>query len=383
MRITRPGAAAILAGLAALAPRTLPAWQDRFDQWQAAALVQVLQIDRPEGLAPGGPLDDAGDPATGMTQDGLWCRKVEVKVSGPLGWDGFSAVLGSQTDLNSVSLSDAYAQWTPAAWTLRLGQERLPMGWEQQLGSGDLVGIQRALIFGFSNDGHLGPWGLGLMNERGWGLRGDTRWDWAGGRAGLQAGAFDTAGNNFQAAVIGVARLEARQAWGPLGLEVGATGLAGRASLKTAPERYVALGQPDVSQPWEAGDTVGGKGSLTLWAADAGADWRRLHARAELAWQTLDGWRGGGGHATAWLDLPGWPAPDAAPALYGRLEQAVTERPDGVHRPASLYRAATLGLSVPLAHRVSVKLEAQRLSDDDFPAFAGGQIYQAQLQWAP
>jgi hypothetical protein len=104
-----------------------------------------------------------------------------------------------------------------------------------------------------------------------------------------------------------------------------------------------------------------------------------LHVRAEGLAEAVGGWHLGGGHATAWLDLPlglAW-----QPSLYGRAEQAFTSRPDGLHRPDSLYRALTLGLSLPLAWGASLKLESLELKNDDFPVFAGGRIYQGQLQW--
>jgi hypothetical protein len=159
----------------------------------------------------------------------------------------------------------------------------------------------------------------------------------------------------------------------------GLAGWVGRVSLLTAPDRYVPLGQDDRSLPWQAGDTVGGKGLLGLGVVDAGLDWGPLHGEGELAWESLVGARQGGGHVGAWLDLPRWER--RPPTLYGRVEQAVTQRADGIHRPGSLYRAATIGLSAPLPGGLSLKLEGQQLWDDDLPAFAGGRIVQAQLQW--
>ena len=371
----------LIAGLALAAPACLPAWTDAFDQWQAAGYAQLLQIDRPgHSLAPAGALDSNGDPATGLFEDGLWGRKVELKVSGPLGWQGFSAVLASQTDLNSASLADAYVQWQDDAWgQWRLGQVRLPLGWEQQLSGARLLGIQRALIWGFGDDGHLGNWGLGLAAERGWGLRWDRALTWAGGGLDQSVGAFSANGGDFKGELLGAARSALRQGVGAAAFHAGLSGLAGRASVLTTPASYAPLGLNDLSQAWQAGDTVGGKGLVALGVVDAGVDWGPLHGEGELAWEDLVGKLQGGGHVSAWLDLPAWEA--RKPTLYGRLEQAETQWADGVHRAGSLYRAATVGVSAPLPGGFSLKLEGQQLWDDDLPAFAGGRIIQAQLQW--
>jgi hypothetical protein len=374
----RSRAAAVLVLWALAAP--LAAWQDRFDQWQASGDVQAMQIYRPDqALAPSGPLNSLGAPATGIFQDGLWASLVEAHLSGPLGWDGFSLTLNPKTDLNSAAFGDLYVQWdSPWRWRLRAGQERLPMGWEQQLGAVHLVTIQRSLMFGFANYGHVGLWGLGLLNERAWGLRGDRSWDWTQGGLDLQAGGFDGGGADFTAAVFAQGRLSLRQQFGPLGLQIAADGLYGRASLLSAANTYIPLGQTDPAQPPEAGDFTGGKGALSLEGLDAGLDAGPLHARAEALLETLAGWRRGGLEATAWLDLPGWQT--RKPALYARDEQAFTNRPDGVHRPNALYRAETLGLSSPVAWGSSLKLEAVNLEDEDFQPFAGGRIYQAAWQ---
>lgn len=367
----------VLCGLAAPAA----AWQDRFGQWQASGDLQLIQVDRPgQALAPSGPLNSFGAPATGMFQDGLWASLVEAHVGGPLGWDGFSAVLNPKTDLNAAGFGDLYVQWdTPWQWRLRAGQERLPLGWEQQLGAIRLVGIQRSLLYGFANYGHVGAWGLGLLNERAWGLRGDRSWSWSQGGLDLQAGGFDGGGADFTAAVFGQARLALRQTLGPLALQLAGDGLYGRASLLGEASAYIPLGQTDPAQPPQAGDSVGGKGALSLAGVDGGLDLGPLHLRAEAMLARLAVWRRGGAMATAWLDLPGWQA--RKPALYAKDEQAFTSRPDGVHRPDSLYRAVTVGLSAPAAWGASLKLEAVDLRDDDFQPFAGGRIYQAEWQW--
>jgi hypothetical protein len=375
--MSRSRASIILACLLLAAP--LAAWQDRFDQWQASGDLKVMQVDRPgEALAPSGPLNSLGAPASGYFQDGLWASLVEAHVSGPLGWDGFSVMLNPKTDLNAASFGDLYVQWdTPWQWRLRAGQERLPLGWEQQLGAVHLVTIQRGLLFGFANYGHVGPWGLGLLNERAWGLRADRTWAWAGGGMDVQAGGFDGGGADFNAAVFGQARLALRQDIGPLSLQAGVDGLYGRASLLGAANTYIPLGQADPAQPPQAGDAVGGKGAFSLDGLDAGLDMGPLHLRAEAMLERLTVWRRGGVETTAWLDFPGWQA--RKPALYARDEQAFTSRPDGVHRPDSLYRAQTLGLSSPVAWGCSLKLEAVNFEDDDFQPFAGGRIYQAEL----
>jgi hypothetical protein len=377
--MSRSRACLLLAWLGLAAP--LAAWQDRFDQWQASADTQLLQVDRPnQALAPSGALNNYGDPATGMFQDGLWASLVEAHVSGPLGWDGFSAMLNPKTDLNAASFGDLYVQWdTPWQWRLRVGQERLPLGWEQQVSPIHLVTVQRSLLYGFGNYGHVAPWGLGLLNERAWGLRGDRSWTWDGGGLDLQVGGFDGGGADFSAAVFGQGRLAVRQAWGPVALLAGLNGLYGRASLLSAPNSYLPLGQADPSQAWQAGDAAGGKGALSLGGLDAGLDVGPWHARAEAMLESLTVWRRGGAMATAWLDLPGWQP--VKPSLYAREEEAFTSRPDGVHRPNSLYRCGTLGLSAPAAWGASLKLEAVNVSDDDFRPFAGGRIYQAELQW--
>ena len=377
--MSRSRAAIVFAVLAWASP--LAAWQDRFDQWQASGDLKVTQVYRPsQALAPSGPLNSLGAPASGYFQDGLWASLVEAHVSGPLGWDGFSAMLNPKTDLNAAGFGDLYVQWdTPWQWRLRAGQERLPLGWEQQLGAVHLVTIQRSLLFGFANYGHVGLWGLGLLNERAWGLRGDRSWAWTNCGLDFQGGGFDGGGADFNAAVFGQGRLALRQDFGPLRLQVAADGLYGRASLLSAANFYVPLGQTDPAQPLQAGDAAGGKGALSLEGLDAGLDAAWLHVRAEAMLEKLAGWQRGGVEATAWLDLPGWQA--RKPALYARDEQAFTSRPDGVHRPESFYRAQTLGLSSPVAWGSSLKLEAVNVEDDDFQPFAGGRIYQAELCW--
>jgi hypothetical protein len=359
----------------------LSAWQDRFDEWSASADLKLMQIDRPgQALAPSGALDSDGDRATGYFQDGLWASLVEAHVGGPLGWDGFSVTLNPKTDLNSAGFGDLYVQWdAPSGWRVRAGQERLPLGWEQQVPAIHLVTIQRSLLFGFANYGHVSAWGLGMLNERAWGLRGDRTWTWPGGGLDLQAGGFDGGGADFSAAVFGQVRLGMRQQWGGFSAGLGLNRLYGRASLLSAPNFYTPLGQADPAQPPVAGDVAGGKGALSLQGLDAGLDWGPLHGRADAMLEDLESWRSGGFQATAWLDLPGWQAQQ--PSLYARDEQAFTGRPDGVHRPNSLYRAFTLGLSAPAAWGASLKVEAVDVQDDDFQPFAGGRIYQAELQW--
>lgn len=362
-----------------LAPALLPAWTDAFDQWQVAGYAQVLQIVRPDhSLAPAGALDSNGDAATGFTQDGLWGQAVEVKISGPLGWPGWSAVMASHSDFNVASLADTYLQWNGAWGLWRAGQLDLPIGWEQQRSGARLVGIQRALIWGFGNDGQLGPWGLALVNQRGWGLRWDRVLAWDGGAMDQSAGIFSANGGDYKGELMGTARSALRQRMGPLGLGLGLSGMVGRASVLTSYD-YAPLGLNDSTGPWQAGETVGGKGVVALGVVDAGVDGGPLHARLELAWEDLVGRLRSGGEGTVWLDLPGWQR--RRPALYGRVEQAVTQWADGVHRVGSLVRAATVGVSAPLPWGLSLKVEAQQLWDDDLPAFAGGRIVQAQLQW--
>ena len=79
--------------------QALQAWEDPFGQWKASAYLQVLQMDRPSGgMALSGFLDNQGDASSGYNQDGLFVRKLETKLWGPLGWEGWEATLGIQTE---------------------------------------------------------------------------------------------------------------------------------------------------------------------------------------------------------------------------------------------------------------------------------------------
>ena len=378
---------ALLAALL-LAAAPLRAWQDPFGQWTAGAYLQVLEINRPAGgLPPTGSLDAWGDAAGGYTWDGLHGRALDIRLTGPLGFDGFSAALETSTDFNATALADCFAQWDSPAGTLRLGQEYLPFGAEEQVSKKDLVTIQRGLAWGFENYGHVQPWGLQLASQRGWGLRWDGDAAADGFRVRGQAGAFEFGSGDCLNVLGGGGRVELAWSAGWAGASAGWSTLLGRAHLETPPAQFVPLGAPQGAEPVQ-GAGFGGPAPLLAWGPDARLDLGPLHGSAEIALESLDHGMRGGGQATAWLDCdgalralgagPGW----SALGLYARWEQASSSFADGVHRAGSLFRAATLGVRLPLGWApASLKVERLRVSDDDFGGILpDGDITQAQLQ---
>jgi hypothetical protein len=373
----------------ALAASTLRAWQDPFNDWSAAGYAQLLEINRPDhGRPPTGPLDSFDDAAGGYTRDGLYARMVNITLSGPMGWTGTRAVLGTQVYLGNASLTDLYAQWDSPLGSFKLGQVYLPFGAEQQTSTKDLPGIQRGLIYGFENYGHTEPWGLELMNQRGWGLR------WDGVRSAgpvellAQAGAQDFSGGYlYQNAVGGVARAGLSWRRDGFGAQAAYSVLLGRGQLITPPSEFTPLGGPQGAPEQDAAD-LSGKAVVKTWGPDAQADAGPLHGRAELALQTLHGLPRGGGQVTARLDLDallfslGAPLSWQRAYVYAEWEQAASSFGDGVHQAGALYRATTYGLRLPLGWRpLSLKLEYLQVASDAFHGpLPDGRIYQAQLQ---
>jgi hypothetical protein len=389
MRASKPGAWVALAFLALLAS-PLAAWQDPFDAWSASAYLQFLEINRPTGgLPPTGSLDAYGDAADGYTRDGLWFRNLDLSLSGPLGWPGFSAVLASHVYLSTPDLTDFYAQWAGAFGRLRMGQEYLPFGVEQQTSFKDLPGIQRSLAYGFENYGHAQPWGLQLMDQRGWGLRWDAvramgPLDWTAS-AGLQD---FSGGTLYRNALGGIGRLALDWRRGPFSAGAGYSALLARGQILTPPLEFTPLGAPQGAAE-EASADISGHAFVKTWGPDVQADAGPLHGRAEMALQSLDGLSRGGGQATVSLDLDGALARLGAPLpwrrayVYAEWEQALSGFGDGVHRAGALYRADTYGLRLPTLWRpASLKLEYLRVGCDAFGGtLPDGDIYQAQLQF--
>ncbi|HTB21909.1 MAG TPA: hypothetical protein VK914_04290 [bacterium] len=374
----------------ALAASPLRAGQDPFDAWSVSGYAQLLEINRPAGgLPPTGPLDDFGDAANGYTRDGLYFRMLNISLSGPLGWPGTRAVLGTQVNQGTASLTDVYAQKSGAFGSFRLGQVYLPFGAEQQLSSKDLPGIQRGLIYGFEDYGATQDWGLQLMNQRGWGLR----WDCARPLAGplqaiLQAGAQDFGGGVlYQNALGGVGRAALDWEQGGFGAQLGYSALLARGQLLTPPSEFTPLGAPQ-GAPSEGATDLSGHAVVETWGPDAQADAGPLHGRAEMALQSLHGFLRGGGQATAGLDLDAVLAGLGAPPawqgayLYVEWEQAFSDFGDGVHQTGALYRAQVYGLRLPLGwDALSLKLESLQVSKAASGALMpDGRIYQAQLQ---
>jgi hypothetical protein len=352
-----------------------------FDPWQAYAYLQAIALDRPQGLPPAGDLDDNSHQSTGLNHEGLFVQKLEAKLWGPLGPQGWSATLGTQTDLVSTGITDAYAEWVSPTkrWSLKAGQERLPFGAEEQRSSARLLGIQRGLPYGFANYGHVNSWGLGVLAERGDGLRLDFSQKAAPGLGiTLQSGAFSAGGNSFNPGPCASARAAIEVGALPWALELGASAEAGRDNLEVASTRYLPLGAlPGGALDQGAGD--GAKATVKTWGQDARLDLGPLHLGAEAAFQSLDALTRDGGKLSVACDLPlGLGRPFY---VYGCEEQAASNFGDGVHRPGSLYRARTLGLFSPLPLNSGLKLESLQVSGDDFPSsFLDGQIFQAQWQ---
>jgi hypothetical protein len=355
---------------------------DLFNQWRASAYAQALGLYRPQGLPQAGVLNSDGLGSGGFNQDGLFVQKMEAKLWGPIQTQNWFMTLGTQTDLSSVSVTDAYVEWLSdsKAWSIKAGQERLPFGSEEQTSSARLLEVQRALVYGFGNYGHVTNWGLGILAERGYGLRADYHAQPLGWLAGtVQSGIFQAQGSEFNpaAAILGRAALQ-------LGipsyqLELGVSGHASHASLTVPSTHYAPLGSRDLpSSAWEGADGSGDKATVLTWGQDASLDLGLLHLHGELAMQSLGALTRGGGKASAALDL----APGAKPCrVYGSLDQAASSFGDGVHQAGALYKAQTLGLFLPLPWGSGLKLEHLHIYGDDFPAgFGSDTINQAQWQ---
>jgi hypothetical protein len=354
-----------------------------FDPWNAYAYAQGLALDRPQGLPPAGDLDNNSHQSAGLNHDGLFVQKLEVKLWGPLGPDGWAATMGTQTDLVSTGLTDAYVEWVSAskAWSLKLGQERLPFGAEEQSSSARLLGVQRSLAYGFANYGHIDTWGLGVLNERGDGLRADYDAALASRlHLVLQSAAMAVAGNSFNTAAAVAGRAALRWGNAPWGLELGASGHASRANLEVASTHYQPLGSEGLDpSTWAVGSGDGGKATVLTWGQDARLDLGLLHLGAEAVFQSLGSLTRGGGKGSAACDLP-WGS--GRPLyVYGSEDQASSNFGDGVHQPGALYRARTLGLFCPLPWHSGLKIEDLLISVEGLPgSFPDGQIYQAQWQ---
>jgi hypothetical protein len=375
----------VLALGACLLACRLCAWADPFSSWQETFYAQCLQVDRPANLHPTGlALDSNGDLAAGYKEDGLYAHLIEARMEGPLGWDGWAARLGVQTDLNSTTLSDAYAQWSlgPRRPILKIGQEYMPFGLEQQVSTGKLLGIQRSMAYAYGNYGLVTDWGLDMLNQRGWGLRGD--WGLPLGSAWgltLQAAAMDAAGEYINPALAGIGHAELALSTRLLSMAVGFSGYASRSNLEFPSMSYAPLGAAaGIPQAdWVAGAGLGTKSTVLTWGPDASVDLGCLHGNGELAMQSLGQSTRGGGQLQAWLELPSWEA--RRPYAYARLEQCWSGFGDLVRRPDSLYKGYTLGFFSPLPWGLSLKLEHVQITDDDFPGpFPGSDTYQAQLQ---
>jgi hypothetical protein len=386
MRVSR----ALLLPALALCASTARAWQDPFASWTAGGYAQFLEINRPAGgLPPAGNLDAWNDAAGGYTRDGLGFRIADVRLSGPLGFPGFSAAMESQAYLGTASLTDCYTQWDTVTGRWRLGQVYLPFGLDLQTSYRDLCGVQRDLVYGFENYGHVQPWGLQLMNQRGMGLRWDGTRPLAGPLSVFAGGGAQlfNGGDLYLNAAGGIARLGARWQAGDCAVQAAFSALEARATLQPIPSDFVPLGAPE-GAAFQPTALDGGKARILSWGPDALADCGPLHGRAELALQSLHGLLRGGGEATARLDLDwllrrlgahtGW----TRAYVYAKWDQAWTRFGDGVHAPDSLYRTAAYGLRLPLGWPpASLKLESLNVGNDAYgSSLPDGRITQAQLQ---
>lgn len=360
----------------------LGAWEDPFHDWKASGYLQAFSLMRPPGeLAPSGFMDNFGRGSGGFNQDGMFVRKLEVKLSGPSGFEGWDLALGVQTDLKKVSLADAYAgrRWENAEF--KVGNCRLPLGWENQLSPAQLPMVQRSLPLGLGNYGHTQDWGLGLLAERGLGLRLDAGGKLLGGLGWLmQSGGFYGKGTGLASAWMGMARAGASWGRAAYKLEGAFNGIYGYARLEAIPDSYAPLGLRQLQDPllWEPG-AVSSARQLLTWGPDLSLDLGRFHARAELLLQSLGGLTRGGGHATAWLELPSWEL--RRPAISFRVEQAWAGYGDGIHRPNSNYWGQSLGLSLPLWAGATLKAERQVIRNEDLGnrPVPGGEI--SLIQW--
>jgi hypothetical protein len=357
---------------------SLGAWEDPFAQWQVSAYVQAFGLMRPPGaLAPAGVLDNFGRSSGGYNNDGAFVRKLEAKVSGPSGFEGWDAVAGVQTDLNKAAPADLYLERRWQAWGLKLGHCRLPLGWENQQSSAKLPGIQRSLALGMGNYGHTQDWGLGLAPERAYGFRLDALaspdrvLDWQ-----LEAGGYYGKGGGYQGAWMGAARAGFALGRGNIWIKAFFNGMGGYARPNEIPASYAALGLERIQDPalWEQGALIPGR-SLLSWGPDLALDLGPLHGRAELLLQSLGGHTRGGGHASVWVEHRKF-------ILLFKAEQAWAGYGDGIHRPHSVYWGQSLGLSLPLWEGATLKAERQVIWNEDLGKrpVPGGEISLVQLQ---
>jgi hypothetical protein len=194
----------------------------------------------------------------------------------------------------------------------------------------------------------------------------------------FQGGAFQAGGFGFSPGAAAVARSAARWEMGYLRVELGYSGFFGISNLMISGTAYSPLGANDTNQT-ETGAGLGGKSNVATWGPDASMDFGGLHARFELARQSLASLTRGGASFTLWCDLPGWEK--RLPSFYTKDEQAWSNFGDGLHRIDGLLRAETVGFYSPLPLGASLKLESLLLFSDDSPgAFPSDQIYQSQLQ---
>jgi hypothetical protein len=357
----------------------LAAWQDPFQQWKASGYAQVWALGRPEtGLPRAGALDDSGHEASGWRLDGLFVRNLELKLAGPLGWDGWSARLSSSTDLQQYGVADAAVEWAPLdSLKLQAGQMRLPFGQELQLSSASLPAFQRSLILGYPNYGHVNGWGLGLLNERGLGLRADwSPWANAPLRPVLQAGAFMAKGQGWYRLNGGGGRGALRWELGALGGEAGASLFVAHGQFAWQAASYQPLGvDPMPSSAWTKVEDLG-RGTVLTWGEDAALALGPLHAQAEFAWQSAADRMRGGGEGTLWMELP----VGMGTRVYVRREGASSGWGDGVHRVDGWYRSEAYGVHLGLPAGQSLDFARTEFGGDDVATGFPGQLWLAQWQ---
>jgi hypothetical protein len=378
MQVTK-GSVLVLLSLAWAA--SLAAWEDGFGQATVSGFIQVWNLTRPGGAspAPTGPLDDAGRAAGGWRADGLYLRLFEIEMGAGLGLPGVSLHVGSRNNLSQASVGDAHVLWTALPdLDVRVGQFRLPFGLEQQLSSAALPTLERALVYGYSNYGHVDAWGLGLLSERGVGLRVDYSpaspfpSDEADLRFALQAGAFYAKSQGFSSVLGGGGRVQLRWGLPQRHVQVGTSVFAGRGRSERRADHYAPLGRPEA---WIAVAELG-RPILLTWGVDAELQVHPLHLQAELALQRAEALERGGGALTGWMELP---IPPRGWELYVRLEQAWPGWADGVRAPGALLRGRALGLRARLPRRQNVVCEWKDLEGDGLASAFGGSL--GTLQW--
>jgi hypothetical protein len=382
-------AAVILGAVYGSAPTTAHAWSDPFNAWNASGYLELLQIDRPSGgLPPTGFLDDQSQAADGYTRDGVWGRSLDVRLSGPLGYPGWSAALESATNFDTTTVADAFVRVQGAwgAWTL--GQCYLPFGAEQQVSKADLVTIQRSLVYGFENYGHLQPWGLELVNQRGIGLRWDDFWGLPGGAIlSAQAGTFGFSGGEYLNAEGGLGRLNAEWGRGVFRVQAAWSLLGARAGWALQDGAYAPLGAAQ-DAPFIVAAAPTGKGLMRAWGPDASMQFGVLHVHAEWAAESLEGGLRGGGQWTAfaapaqWLSGQGLAKAWSDWRPYVRFDQAFTSFADGMHAPNAPIKAQVLGLQMPTGwDAANLKWEYVLLRcDASGGVIPDGRIFQVQAQ---